>query len=272
MVQELPNGEVGDPPPPEACPPLRSNHPIPDGEPAAIRDHQADENMRHAYPTRDWAIEDGRWRQYLWGYYRMAELVDRYVGQVLDILHESGQEENTVVVFTSDHGDGIGAYRWNQKTLFYDEISRVPFIVSWKGRTTPGGRDTLHLVDLGLDLFPTLFDFADIESPAGLRGISVAPFTCGHTEAPSHPYIVSQNNHHSGYGNPTKVHGRMLRTSRYKYIRYNEGEPAEQLFDMHLDPGEMRDLTLCEDAQDILETHRQLLQEYLVETEDNFYI
>ncbi len=270
IEDDLPNGDVGEPPPPEDCPPFRPNNVIPEGEPPVIREHQADENMAHAYPTRDWDITDGRWRQYLWGYYRMTELVDSYIGEVLGVLRETGQEEDTVIVFASDHGDGIGSHRWNQKTIFYDEISRIPFIVSWKGHTQPGARNTRRLVNLGTDLFPTLFDFAGIERPEGLRGLSMAPFARGEEDAPSHEYIVVENNHHSGFGSPTEVNGRMVRSERYKYIRYNEGEPAEQLFDMALDPGEIRDLTLDTNARDVLDEHRRMLDDYITRTHDDF--
>jgi len=267
---KMPNGEIGDPPPPEQCPPFRANKAIPDGEPQVIREHQADENMQHAYPARHWEPDDGRWRQYLWGYYRMTELVDKYIGQVLETLQKSDQLDNTVIVFTSDHGDGIGSHHWNQKTIFYDEISRVPFIVSWKGHTRPCGRDRTHLVNVGLDLFPTLFDFAGIEKPARLHGLSVVPFACSGDDAPSHPYIVVENNLHGGSSNPIEVNGRMVRSLRYKYIRYNKGRPSEQLFDLELDPGEMRDLTRDPDAREALDVHRRMLDEYIAKTGDDF--
>lgn len=270
MEQTLPNGEIGDPPPPENCPPFRNNRAIPPGEPSVVRTHQAEEAMARAYPTRDWAPVDGRWRQYLWGYYRMVELVDRYIGQVLDVLRRAGLEENTVVVFTSDHGDGMGSHLWNQKTIFYDEISRVPFIVRWMGHTPPGSRHSHHLVNIGTDLFPTLFDFAGIEAPPDLRGISAAPAALGQVGAPSHDYIVSENNHHRGVGHPTSVHGRMVRSARYKYIRYNQGDPVEQLFDMENDPGETRDLTTESEAADILDDHRRMLNAYIRTTGDDF--
>ena len=270
IEDDLPNGDVGAPPPPEECPPFRPNKAIPEGEPSAVREHQADEGMARAYPTREWDDDDGRWRQYLWGYYRMTELVDSYIGDVLDVLRDIGEEENTIIVFSSDHGDGIGSHRWNQKTIFYDEISRVPFIVSWKGHTKPAARDTQHLINLGTDLFPTLFELAGIEKPEGLRGISAARAALGHPDGPKHGYIVVENNHHSGFGEPTDVNGRMVRSARYKYIRYNKGEPTEQLFDMELDPGEVRDLTLDPDSRDILEDHRRMLDEYIAETNDDF--
>ncbi|MBX3179079.1 MAG: sulfatase-like hydrolase/transferase [Candidatus Hydrogenedentes bacterium] len=270
LEQTLPNGEIGPPPPPGDCPPLPPNRAIPEGEPAAIRQHQFDPNMTSAYPTRDWAPDDPRWRQYLWGYYRMTELVDAYIGQVLGVLREAGLEENTAIVFASDHGDGLGAHRWNQKTLFYDEVARVPFIVSWKGRTRAGLRNREHLINLGTDLFPTLFDLAGIPAPEGLRGLSAAPAALGRADAPAHPYIVTENNHHSGVGNPTDVHGRMLRSARYKYIRYSQGAPAEQLFNLETDPGETTDLAHTGTAPDVLNHHRRLLDDHLAATGDPF--
>jgi arylsulfatase A-like enzyme len=270
ITNDLPNGETGDAPAPEDCPPLPFNRAIPDGEPPVIRQHQADPNMRRAYPTWDWAADDPRWRQYLWGYYRMVELVDAHIGRLLDALRASGQEENTAIVFASDHGDGLGAHRWNQKTIFYDEVARVPFIASWKGRTAPGVVDKSHLVNLGTDLVPTLFEFAGIPVPAGLRGLSAAAVALGRSDAPRHEFIVSENNHHSGVGTPTEVHGRMVRSARHKYVRYNTGEPSEQLFDLESDPGELRNLVLEEAAHGVLEEHRRLLNQYIDITNDNF--
>ena len=57
------------------------------------------------------------------------------------ILGKTGVEDNTLVIFTSDHGDCTGAHRFNQKTVFYEESVRIPLIVSWKGRTLPATRD-----------------------------------------------------------------------------------------------------------------------------------
>lgn len=270
IEDDMPNGEIGPPPPPEKCPPFRANNAIPEGEPSVVRDHQADPNMEHAYPTRHWPMDDGRWRQFLWGYYRVTELVDAYIGQVLEVLRATGQEENTIIVFASDHGDGMGSHRWNQKTIFYDEVARIPFIVSWKGHTRPCGRNRDHLVNLGTDLFPTVFDLAGIPAPDHLRGVSAGPAALGKATAPARPYIVAENNHHSGSGNPTEVHGRMVRSARYKYIRYNAGDPSEQLFDLELDPGETRDLTRDPAARAVVDAHRAMLDEYIETTGDWF--
>lgn len=270
MKDDLPNGDIPQPPPPSECPGLPANFEIPAFEPSVVRQHQHQPGNNGTYPTRHWGgPEDGRWRQYLWAYYRMTEKVDAYIGQVLDALRETGQEENTAIVFFSDHGDGLASHRWNQKTLFYEESARIPFIVSWKGRTVPGSLNHSRLLNLGPDLFPTLYDLADIPCPEAMTGLSVKNTACGDQSAPGHPYIVCQNNLHPAYGQKG-VDGRMVRTPRYKYIRYPSGQHPEQLFDLDLDPGEMNSLVYSSSHRPILEEHRALLNRFITEKGDFF--
>ena len=80
---------------------------------------------------------------------------------MLEALRQVGQEENTLVVFTSDHGEGLGSHQWTGKMMYYEEEAAVPLIVSWKG-VTPGGRiDRKHLVS-ALDVLPTICDYAGV--------------------------------------------------------------------------------------------------------------
>ena len=120
------------------------------------------------FPVGDFGEKE--WREYIWAYYRKIEGVDKRIGRVLDALRESGQEDDTVVLFTSDHGDCQGAHRWNQKTVFYEESARVAFIISCKGLTS--GTVSRDLVHTGVDLLPTLCDYAGIVSHPPLRRAS----------------------------------------------------------------------------------------------------
>ena len=267
----LPNGPIPSAPPPDGCPPLAPNHAVPAREPSVIREHQSGPANARTYPVRNWGgPEDGRWRQYLWAYYRMLEAVDAHIGRVLGSLRAAGHEEDTVVLFFSDHGDGMGAHRWNQKTLFYEEIVRVPLIVSWPGRTVPAGRECGRLVNLGTDLSATVLDFAGIAQPSGLRGASVKSFALGTRDGPAPEYVVSETNLYRAYGVEGEHHGRMVRSARYKYICFNGGTNPEQLFDLELDPGEMTTLADDPEHADVLHRHRVMLRHYRAATGDFF--
>ena len=207
---------------------------------------------------------DGKWRQFRWAYYRLVEKVDGQIGTVLAGLRKAGLAEKTVVVFLSDHGDCHGAHRWNQKTVFYDEAARVPLIVSRKGVTPKGTCDTL--VQTGVDLIPTLCDFAGIDVPKHLPGMSLKPHALGKPpKADARPCVVSSN--HMVQCEPVdgvllKPQGRMVRTDRYKYCVYNEGTRRESLVDMAADPGEMTNLAADPAHRAALLAHRAHLRAF----------
>ncbi|MEI6193066.1 MAG: sulfatase-like hydrolase/transferase, partial [Verrucomicrobiota bacterium] len=151
------------------CPPLPANFEIPKGEPEDIL--AADPQDFRTYARNKWT--DEQWRLYRWAYARLTERADAEIGSVLTALRETGLDQNTLVVFSSDHGDMDAAHRLEHKSVFYEEASRVPFIVSWKGVTQPGLVDRKHLVSTGQDLIPTLCDFAGVPVPSALKGRSL---------------------------------------------------------------------------------------------------
>jgi len=269
--EKLPNGPIEDPPAPELCPELPPNHAIPDNEPDVIRKVQEQYRDR-TYPTADWT--PGKWRQYRWAYYHMVELVDRHIGEVLDTLRSTGQEESTVVVFVSDHGDGTGAHHWNQKQVLYEETTRVPFIIVQKGRTRPGITDQTQLVSTGLDIFPTVCDYAGVTPPPGLEGHSLRGVVENGQEKALREYVVTETEFGEFSSAPPFQHtgpmGRMVRSAKHKYVVYSEGTLREQLFDLERDPGEMQNLAVSPEAADVLNAHRRTLMAWTAETKDDF--
>ena len=267
MDDRFKNGQIPPFPDPSACPGLPFNHAIPKDEPEVIRRHQQLSANRSTYPTRNW--EEDRWRLYRWAYARLVELVDHQIGKVLEMLDTFGVADNTVIALTSDHGDGNGCHSWNQKTLFYDESARVPFILYDPRDPTDGEVDSDQLVSMGLDLFPTLMDYAGIDRPSNLMGRSVRPKGEGALNE-SRECIFAENDLHSGYGKSGGVFGRMVRTSDFKYVCYSTGANHEQLFDLTNDPGETRSLCSNRTYRAELEDHRQLLRDYIRATDDFF--
>lgn len=153
-------------------PPLPDNFTISPEEPEFIsyqrkRETYGPENTR----TAGWS--DEQWRFYLYNYYRYVEDVDKQIGRVMDTLREQGLEDDTIILFTSDHGEGAAGHKWVVKLMLYDEPAKVPMILSHKG-VTPQRIDQEHLVS-GLDVVPTLCDYAGIPFPETVRGISLRP-------------------------------------------------------------------------------------------------
>lgn len=267
--EKLPDGPIGDDPPPEKCPPIVPNHLPPENETDIIADMRRSYQRSKMFPVS--GFDENKWRQFRWAYYRMIELVDAQIGEVLGALRDSGQEEDTVVMFLSDHGDCHGAHQWNQKTVLYDESSRVPFIISHKGATKVATAE--QLVQTGVDVLPTLCDYAGIAAPAGLPGRSLKGIANGAAPKAWRKYVVAST--HLVQGEPLedgaapKPHGRMVRGERYKYCLYSEGRRRESLVDMIDDPGETVNLAGNPRLVNVLQQYRRNLKEHAEATGDS---
>ena len=259
--EALPDGAIGDPPAPADCPPKKDNRLPPKNECDIMTLMRKAYHNSRTFPVGD--FDDDKWRQYIWAYYRMIEMVDGVMGKVLDALRESGQEENTLVIFVSDHGDCHGAHRFNQKTVFYDEAARVPCIVSFKGITKKGTSD--KLVNTGIDLIPTMCDFAGIDIPKDLPGASLKQIAEGKNVSSWRKYTVVSNYMAQGApvdGVTPSVKGRMVRSEDYKYCVYSQGKQRESLVDMKKDPGEKVNLATNPSYETVLKHHRNMLHQH----------
>ncbi|MFW6163852.1 MAG: sulfatase [Planctomycetota bacterium] len=225
------------------CPPLPPNFAPQADEPEAIRRLLAERPFRRR-ARQEWPPE--RWRMHRWAYARLTERVDAHVGRVLDALREAGIERDTVVLFTSDHGDMDSAHRMEHKTAFYDEAARVPLLISQPGSTPPGTVDAAHLVSNGLDVVPTLCDYAGVEPPADLAGRSLRPLAEGRAPQAWRDAVPLESQI-----------GRGIVAERFKYLLYDQGAHREQLMDLGGDPHETRNAAGDPDKQDALAQLRQ---------------
>lgn len=237
------------PAPDAALPPLPANFDSPVGAP------ELPKQSKH----ERW--DDNHWRGYCYAYYRLLEDVDRQVGQVLEALRKSGEEENTLVVYTSDHGEGLAAHRWTGKMMFYEGEVAVPLIVSGKGVTPAGRTDREHLVST-LDVLPTICDYAGVKPPPSLRGDSLRT-VIEKPSQPGHEFVASEMARGGGQGRSF-----MVRTKRYKYMVFPGAQPSEMLFDLQSDPNEMRDLAGDSALEGELQRHRELLAQWKATTEE----
>jgi choline-sulfatase len=226
------------------APPLPANFAPQEDEPEAIVELLRERPFRWRERT-EWP--DERWREHRWAYARLTQRVDAQIGTLLEAVRERGPDGDTVIIFTSDHGDHDSSHKLEHKTVPYDEAARIPLIVCHPGRSLADHEDTAHLVSNGLDLLPTVCDYARAEVPSDLLGRSLRPLVEGR-EAPDwrdHLLVESQV-------------GDALVTADHKYVLCGAGENREQLYDLRRDPHETRNWAREPGLQDVLGKHRRL--------------
>ncbi|MDR1523757.1 MAG: sulfatase-like hydrolase/transferase [Tannerella sp.] len=211
------------------CPPLPPNFEPQEDEPQAV--HWLINRRPFRRDARiNYTKED--WRMHRWAYCRLTELVDKQIQIILNALKESGQEENTLVIFSSDHGDMDASHRLEHKTVLYEEAINIPFLVMWKGTIPASVVDSVHLISNGLDLLPTVSDYAGFQGKADERGRSIRPLLeCQPVEWRKSLGIESQ------------IGRAVIDAEHYKYVKYDVVDEEEQLLDHNKDPYETRHFT-----------------------------
>lgn len=228
------------------------------------------------------------WRRYRYVYNRLIERVDKSVGRVLASLSRHGCQENTVVIFTSDHGDMQGAHGFGHKIVLYEEAVRVPLLIRHPGLPPERrGATTSALVSNGLDLLPTICEIAGVNPDVPLGGPRGDVVPGGTYEgAATYPierlelrgqsllrdagatreHLVVETNYRDG----RLLNGRAVVGRRYKYAVYNHGRNREQLYDLEDDPGEMRNLAVERRYSWTIDNFRRVLKQWMDETDDRF--
>jgi arylsulfatase A-like enzyme len=229
---------------PEQLPPARPNLRDSDELPSEAR------RFRPRWP-------ESKWREYLGAYYRLVEKADAEAGRILSAMEQAGLDASTIVVFTSDHGEMMGSHQAITKQAIYEEAVAVPLIIAEPGARA--GVNAGYLVS-GLDILPTMLDYAGIPAPPSLLGRSLRPLVEG-KEVLWREFLVAEN---------AIPDVRMVRTARYKYILYSQGSDPEQFFDLANDPGELKNLIARPVLGGEIARHRRLLQEWMQETKDAF--
>ncbi len=163
-------------------------------------------------------------------YYGMVTYVDEEFGRIVRKLEELGLRDDTIIVYTADHGEMLGERGIWYKNAFQEGSVRIPFIWTFPKRL-PQGR-VVAAPAMNMDIFPTLAELCGLPAPAGLEGSSLVPVMTGRDDGNGRRAL--SENFRSGFA------GRMIRTARWKYFFYRDGE--EFLYDMENDPDEETNL------------------------------
>lgn len=237
------------------CPPLPLNYEAQFEEPEAIK------KLINLRPFRQNAREnftDEQWKHHSYAYHRLTEFVDSELQTILDAVKESGQEENTLIIFSSDHGDMDASHRMEHKSTLYEEAANIPFMAMWKGKIEAGVVDDEHLISNGLDLLPTVCDYAGVKAVSDPRGQSLRPLLEG-----------KKTSWRSNLGVESEIGRMVVDNEGFKYIRYDAAGFEEQLLNLNEDPYETTHFTNDPRYLEKLDTLRKVYDNVWFKNEGN---
>lgn len=239
--------------------------------------------IRQSFDLEDLPGEDRK--RILRAYYSMCEFADRQVARILDVLDEAKLTNNTLVIYTSDHGDFAGDHGCFEKwdTCFYESIVKVPLIMRLPGRIPASGRRA-QLTEL-VDIFPTILEMTEHPIPESVQGRSFRGlFDEPNAQHRDHVFCeggveeaLTQRPYVNGEPSPKQKvlleypnslrRAKMIRNDRYKYIYRVAGDC--ELFDLHEDPEELNNICCDPNYDSVRQEMQNLLLQVMVETETN---
>ncbi len=195
------------------------------------------------------------------GYYANVSFLDEQIGRVLAALEKRGWLENTLILFTADHGDMLGDHYLWRKTYAYEPSARIPMLIRWPEKLVAAQRGLVVDQPVELrDILPTFLDAAGVVyDPQWFDGRSMLDLVRGRVEG-WRPWIDLE--HSTCYARQN--YWSALTDGRVKYIYYAP-DGRQQLFDLQKDPGETRDLAPLAEHHALLDTWRRRLVEHLAE-------
>ena len=184
-------------------------------------------------PLKGNALAEWKYRRYINDYLATIKTVDDNVGRVLDYLKENGLAENTIVIYTSDQGFFLGEHGWFDKRFMYDESYRMPLLIQYPAKIKAGLVNNQMLMNL--DFAPSMLEWAGIEKPLQMQGLSFASYidTAKRLREACYYHYFEYPGEHSvkrHYG---------IRSEKYKLIHFYYDINQWELFDLQKDPHEM---------------------------------
>jgi len=241
--------------------PLPEPSSAPDDVPA-IALHPSKEIRGYGRVPKERAFSSGEVRHYRHGYYASISFLDAQIGDILDALEEGGHGEDTILVFTSDHGFHIGERGLWGKTTNFELDARVPLIVGSPSHPSGHGKRTAALAEL-VDLYPTLASLAGIAGDLSkrLEGVDLSPVIADPAASVKDAAFTRHQQPFYGPPNNWKAWGRSVRTADWRYTEWRgiDGGDliARELYDHANDPGETKNLATS--RPEVVQAHAERL-------------
>lgn len=224
------------------------------------------ENDPHA---DDWAKlskeERAELTEWMRVYYAMVANVDDNFGRLLQAVEDMGLKDDTIVVFTSDHGELFGAHGRRAKNIFYEEAVSIPFLIRWPGRIPAGEKCDVCLNTV--DIMPTLLHMMGLPIPSGVEGMDVSERLMGRPGPEPDAALMMCTGPTATFADGNEW--RALRDKQYTYAVFHV-DGQELLFNNVQDPYQMNNLAEQQEFQPLLEQYRQKLKEKMKAIGDTF--
>ena len=179
-----------------------------------------------------------KYQRYMEDYLACIAGVDKSVGEVLDFLKENGLDKNTIVIYASDQGFYLGEHGWFDKRWMFEQSYRTPLLIEWPGVTLPGSVNNDMVSNL--DLAETFLDMAGVKVPSDMQGRSMVPVLQGNTPADWRKEHYYHYYEYPGYHMVKRHYG--ISTERYKLIHYYYDIDEWELYDIKVDPLELKNV------------------------------
>ncbi len=210
--------------------------------------HQADNDAMNSAKMTDREMAIWKYQRYMDEYLGTVAAVDEGVGRVLDYLEESGLDENTIIVYTSDQGFYLGEHGWFDKRFMYEESLRTPLLIQYPGHIRPGSKITAPVQNV--DYAPTFLDFAGVPIEPSIQGRSLRQVAAGAVPADWRKDIYYHYYEYPGFHSVRAHYG--IRGDRYKLIRFYGDIDSWEFYDLKTDPDEMHNRISDPAAQPII--------------------
>lgn len=257
--------------------------------PSEFNSELSEDKPRYHHLMRKFTREKGRhfpmkdertWRKLIARYWGAVSLIDKYTGVILDALRESGVEEDTIVVFTSDHGDMMGDFRMIQKGVMYESATRVPFLIRIPGLSDQGPiiEEPVSLIDA----VPTLLDAMGHTAPVNVDGKSLYPLLKGSPQLEYNDVFIEWNKEEYEDEWPAKY--KEIEEARLVDELLSSGARAvvtpdgwkmsinqtgeHELYNLNDDPGEATNLYFLGGHEGVIESLRKKIVEWQRQTGD----